>query len=131
MPIELQPFSKNGNMAEEFQDEEERKNIVSTIVFGKGDEAEIIVGELTGCFGTVVESKENTVMLRCKNKDMVGKTIEEHIDHLAKRFKEGQRVKVVSGTDKGKTGLILKINGAHADVWTDNENSISINRNNL
>jgi ribosomal protein L24 len=50
---------------------------------------------------------------------------------LAKRFKEGQRVKVVSGTDKGKTGLILKINGAYADIWTDNENSISINRNNL
>lgn len=45
---------------------------------------------------------------------MAGKIIEEHIEHLSKRFKEGQRVKVVSGTEKGKTGLILKIDGLYA-----------------
>jgi transcription elongation factor len=40
---------------------------------------------------------------------MAGKIVEEHIDHLSKKFKEGQRVKVISGTERGKTGLILKI----------------------
>lgn len=31
------------------------------------------------------------------------------LDQLSKRFKQGQRVKVISGTNKGKTGIILKI----------------------
>jgi hypothetical protein len=39
LPIELQPFSKHGKIVQEFQDEEERKNLVSTISFVKGDEA--------------------------------------------------------------------------------------------
>lgn len=40
-------------------------------------------------------------------------------------------MKVVSGTEKGKTGLILKVDGPIAEIWTDNENSIRINKNNL
>lgn len=90
-----------------------------------------MAGELTGCFGTVVEVRENTIMIKCKNKEMAGKVVEEHIDHLCKRFKEGQRVKVISGTERGKTGLILKVDGLYAEIWTDNENSIRINKNNL
>lgn len=75
---------------------------------------------MTGCYGVVLEVKQNTVVIKVKSKDMAGKIIEDHIDHLTKRFKEGQRVKVISGTEKGKTGLILKINGPHAEIWTDN-----------
>lgn len=131
MPIELQPFSKNGNVYEDFQEEDERKNLISSVNFVKGDEAEIIAGELQGCFGVVIDIKDNTVSIKCKNKDMVGKIIEEHIDHLSKRFKEAQRVKVVSGTDKGKVGLILKLEGKYADILTDNGNTIRINKNNL
>lgn len=62
---------------------------------------------------------------------MRDKVIEEHVDHLSKRFKEGQRVKVVSGSNKGKTGLILKVEGRNAEIWTDNQNSITVNKNNL
>lgn len=51
---------------------------------------------------------------------MAGKIVEEHIDHLCKKFKEGQRVKVISGTEKGKTGLILKVAESYAEIWTDN-----------
>ena len=40
-------------------------------------------------------------------------------------------MKVTSGTDKGKTGIILKLEGKHAEIWTDNENTIKINKNNL
>lgn len=79
----------------------------------------------------VIEVKDNTVIIKCKNKEVKGKIIEEHNDHLAKRFKEAQRVRVIAGTDKGKSGLILKIDGIYADIWTDNENTIKINRNNL
>jgi transcription antitermination factor NusG len=98
LPIEMQPFSKNGNLVEEFQDEEERKNVVSTIRLEKGEEAEIVAGELAGCYGTVLEVRDSTVAIKCRNKEMAGKVVEEHIDHLCKRFREGQRVKVVSGT---------------------------------
>jgi len=31
LPIELQPFSKNGTIIDEIQDEEDRKNFVMTI----------------------------------------------------------------------------------------------------
>ena len=40
---------------------------------------------------------------------MLHKIIEEPINHICKRFKESQRVKVVSGTEKGKTGIVLKV----------------------
>jgi ribosomal protein L24 len=40
-------------------------------------------------------------------------------------------VKVISGTNKGKTGIILKIDEKFAEIWTDNENTIKINKNNL
>ena len=45
---------------------------------------------------------------------MAGKVIEEHIDHLSKRFKQRQRVKVISGTESGKTGLILEVEVPYA-----------------
>lgn len=44
LPIELQPFAKGGNLVEEFQEEEERKNFISTILLKKGEEAEIHAG---------------------------------------------------------------------------------------
>lgn len=40
---------------------------------------------------------------------MKGQILEEPLENLAKKFKEGQRVKVTSGIDIGKTGIILKI----------------------
>ena len=70
-------------------------------------------------------------VVKCRNKEMKGKIIEEPIDHLCKRFKESQRVKVVTGSEKGKTGVILKVDGPYAEIWTDNENSIKVNKNNL
>ena len=45
---------------------------------------------------------------------MLGKIIEEPIDHICKRFKVSQRVKVVSGSEKGKTGIIIKVDGPYA-----------------
>ena len=98
LPIELQYFSKNGNIADDVLDEDERKNFSLTIKVEKGEEVEVVAGELNGCHGTVIEVKDNTVILKCKNKEMLGKFIEEPIDHICKKFKVSQRVKVVSGT---------------------------------
>lgn len=48
-----------------------------------------------------------------------------------KRFKPSQRVKIASGNDKGKTGLILKIEDRQAYILTENENQIKVLVNNL
>ena len=113
LPIELQPFAKGGNLIEEIQDEEERKNFITTIALKKGEEAEIHAGELSGIFGTVLEIKDNSVSIKAKNKEMAGRVVEEHIDHVSKRFKKGQRVRVVSGTEQGKTGTIIRCEGPY------------------
>jgi ribosomal protein L24 len=55
----------------------------------------------------------------------------EPLEHLSKRFKERQRVKVSAGADAGKTGIILKVEPKMVEVWTDNENSIRVNKKNL
>jgi len=87
LPIELQFFTKTGNVTEEILEEEDRKNFKMTIKLEKGEEAEVVAGELTGCYGLVIEVKENTAVIKCRNKEMAGKTIEEPIDHICKRFK--------------------------------------------
>ena len=113
LPIEMQPFAKGGNLIEEFQDEHERKNFITTIRLKKGEEAEIHAGQLAGMFGTVLEIKDNSVSIKVKNKEMLGKIVEEHIDHVSKRFKKGQRVRVVSGSEQGKTGTIIRLEGPY------------------
>jgi hypothetical protein len=44
LPVELQYFSKNGNIGEEILDEDERKNFNMTIKIEKGEEAEVVAG---------------------------------------------------------------------------------------
>jgi hypothetical protein len=48
-----------------------------------------------------------------------------------KLFKEGWRVKVIGGGNEGKAGVVLKLEGPNAIIWTDNDNEIKVNRNNL
>lgn len=40
---------------------------------------------------------------------MKGQILEEPVEYLGKRFKEGQRVKVITGADSGKSGIILTV----------------------
>lgn len=70
-------------------------------------------------------------MIKCKNKQLFGELLEEPLDHLAKRFKKGQRVKVISGADSGKSGLILEVEPRLVEILTENHNTIKINKNNL
>lgn len=61
-----------------------------------------------------MEIKDKTVFIKCLSKILKHKIIEEHIDNLSKRFKEGQRVRVAFGENKGKTGVILSVDGPYA-----------------
>ena len=81
------------------------------INFKKGEQVEIIAGELIGHFGTVVDIRDNIGVIECKSKDkeMNGEILYELLEHLTKKFRERERVKVISGADIGKTGIILKV----------------------
>ena len=107
LPIELVPFTREGNYMDEIK--EDRKNYITSVNFKKVEEVEIIAGELAKNHGIIMEIRDNVGVIRCTNKEMKGEILEEPLEHLAKRFKEKQRVKVVSGTDAGKTGIILSV----------------------
>lgn len=49
---------------------------------------------------------------------MNGEILYELLDHLTKKFRERERVKVISGADTGKTGIILKIEPKLVEIWT-------------
>jgi ribosomal protein L24 len=53
------------------------------------------------------------------------------LENIAKKFKEGQRIKVISGADTGKTGIVLKVSDKFCEIWTDNQNAIRVNKKNL
>ena len=69
-------------------------------------------------YGNIVEIKDNVAIIKCKNKALLGELLEEPLEHLAKRFKKGQRVKVISGADSGKAGLILEVEPKLVQILT-------------
>lgn len=81
--------------------------------------------------GKIVEIRDGNAIIKCRSKVYAGQMFERKLGALGKRFKEGQRVKVISGTSKGTTGMILKVEEKYAEIWTDNENTIKVHKNNL
>ena len=64
-----------------------------------------------GHYGVVEDIQDNIGIIKCKNKDkdINDELLYEPLEHLSKKFRERQRVKVISGADAGKTGIILKV----------------------
>lgn len=48
-----------------------------------------------------------------------------------KRFRKGQKVKVISGADTGKTGTVLEVLEKEVVIWTENNNQVKVNKKNL
>lgn len=67
-------------------------------------------------------------MIKGKSKSVKGLILEEPLGNLTKFFKEGDEVKVISGSDKGKAGIVLSIYPKEIEIWTDNSHSIKANR---
>ena len=57
LPVELQYFSKTGNIAEDIMEDLDKQNFSLTIKVEKGEEVEVVAGQLTGAYGIVVEVK--------------------------------------------------------------------------
>lgn len=53
LPVEVLPFTSEGNFIDEIR--EDRKNFSIGVNFKKGEEAEIVAGELMGHYGVVVD----------------------------------------------------------------------------
>lgn len=67
--------------------------------------------------GNVKEVRDNIAIIETKKNFNID-YLEEPVDKLVKRFKPSQRVKIASGNDQGKTGLILKIEDRQAFILT-------------
>lgn len=64
---------------------------------------------MIGHYGVIYEVVDNIAVIICKNKELKNQKIEEPVENVVKKFEKGQRVKVISGADIGKTGIVLNV----------------------
>ncbi|PRQ24879.1 putative translation protein SH3 [Rosa chinensis] len=76
--------------------------------FVKGDAVIVIKGDLKNLKGRVEKVEEGTVHIRPDMKDLP-KTLAINEKELCKYFEPGNHVKVVSGTQEGATGMVVKV----------------------
>lgn len=76
--------------------------------FMKGDVVVVREGDLRNLVGRVHIVEEETVHIRSEMKGLP-ETVAIHQKALQKCFKEGQHVKVVSGSQQGTTGMVVKV----------------------
>ncbi|WCJ43436.1 Transcription elongation factor Spt5 [Euphorbia peplus] len=76
--------------------------------FVKGDAVIIVKGDLKNLKGWVEKVDEENVHIRPEMKDLP-RTIAVNEKELCKYFEPGNHVKVVSGTQEGATGMVVKV----------------------
>ncbi|KAF7827360.1 putative transcription elongation factor SPT5-like protein 1 [Senna tora] len=76
--------------------------------FMKGDAVIVIKGDLKNLKGWVEKVDEDNVHIRPEIKDLP-KTLAVNERELCKYFEPGNHVKVVSGTQEGATGMVVKV----------------------
>ncbi|CAN1730646.1 Putative transcription elongation factor SPT5 homolog 1 [Linum perenne] len=76
--------------------------------FLKGDAVIVIKGDLKNLKGWVEKVEEDNVHIRPEEKDLP-KTLTVHEKELCKYFEAGNHVKIVSGTQEGATGMVVKV----------------------
>ncbi len=97
----------------------------------KGDKIRVIKGDLVGLYGTVVTIEEGSVLFK-----PIIEGYEDNLklpsDQLVKYFEPGDHVRVIDGKFKGETGIVISIEGKHANIaLTQNSREIKIFANNL
>ncbi|CAN1234774.1 Putative transcription elongation factor SPT5 homolog 1 [Linum perenne] len=85
--------------------------------FLKGDAVIVIKGDLKNLKGWVEKVEEDNVHIRPEEKDLP-KTLTVHEKELCKYFEAGNHVKIVSGTQEGATGMVVKVE-QHIRVFAD------------
>lgn len=73
-----------------------------------GDNVEVVEGDLIHLQGKILKIEGGKVTMMPKHEDLK-EPLEFPLRELAKSFKEGDHVKVISGTHEGDTGLIVRV----------------------
>ncbi|CAN0928559.1 Putative transcription elongation factor SPT5 homolog 1 [Linum grandiflorum] len=76
--------------------------------FLKGDAVIVVKGDLKNLKGWVEKVEEDNVHIRPEEKGLP-KTLTVHEKELCKYFEPGNHVKIVSGTQAGATGMVVKV----------------------
>ena len=84
-------------------------NISKRRRFNKGDRVRIIQGDLNGITGKVISHIDKTVSIYPNVVELANEVLEFPEDYLVKVFMPGELVSVISGSNIGKSGFIVKI----------------------
>jgi transcription elongation factor SPT5 len=85
-----------------------------------GDKVEIWQGEQQGIAGKVERVQNDIVTMKVESGTLAGKTVEAPVKTLRKRFKDGDSVKVLSGSKHAdETGMVIKIKDDKVVVLLD------------
>ena len=85
-----------------------RKSAKSTLA--PGDHVEVFEGEQKGVYGTVTSIKDNLVKLKPHaDLELDGIEIEARMVEVRKRFRPGDHVKVMTGSNADETGLVVAV----------------------
>jgi len=99
--------NENSNEDEGFLDA--LNNISKRRRFNKGDRVKIIQGDLNGITGKVISHIDKTVSIYPNVVELANEVLEFPEEYLVKVFMPGELVSVISGSNIGKSGFIVKI----------------------
>ena len=83
------------------------KNSVSADSYLPGDIVEVYEGEQKGVLGKTVTVRGDIITLKVEEGELKGQTIDAPVKTLRKRFREGDHVKVIGGSDSGTKSVWL------------------------
>ncbi|KAM7253344.1 hypothetical protein ACFE04_025962 [Oxalis oulophora] len=86
--------------------------------FHKGDAVIVIKGDLKNLKGFVEKVEEDSVHIRPQQKELP-KSLAVNAKDLCKYFEPGNHVKIVSGTQQGATGMVLKVDNLVLIILSD------------
>jgi transcription elongation factor SPT5 len=78
-------------------------------VLQPGDHVEVFEGEQSGVQGTVQSVEQDTVTITPVGVDFDGQKVQIPARSVRKRFKPGDHVKVMTGTNADETGLVVSV----------------------
>jgi transcription elongation factor SPT5 len=101
---------KEGGLGSDLAAAAEAIRLSDKSILQPGDHVEIFEGGESGIFGTITSILNDKVSIKPSAQlDLDGKILETYSKNVRKRFREGDHVKVMSGTDKDDTGLVVRV----------------------
>lgn len=90
----------------------------NAIEIAKGDKIKILEGDLKNLTGEVVAIEEGFVIFK---PDIQGfdQNLKVELSHITKFFEPGDAVRVIKGTNKGETGLVIDSEDKFTNVVLD------------